>query len=50
MSTGNIALLGAIAGVTIFLGLPLGRLTAATPMVKALLTGIATGILVFLLW
>jgi zinc transporter, ZIP family len=43
-------LLGLIAGSTIFLGLPVGRLR--TPMLegKALLNGIATGVLIFLLW
>ena len=50
MSSGSIALLGAVAGFTIFLGLPLGRLSAAGPAVKALLTAVAAGILVFLLW
>jgi ZIP family zinc transporter len=50
MSSGSIAVLGAIAGLTIFLGLPLGRLTSAAPRTKALLTATAAGILVFLLW
>ena len=49
MSTAEILLLGAIAGFTIFLGLPLGRIAirtrACTP--RSLL---AAGILVFLLW
>ncbi|MER6032031.1 ZIP family metal transporter [Streptomyces sp. NPDC001851] len=50
MSSGNIALLGAIAGFTIYLGLPLGRLRTPTPRLKAGLNAIAIGILVFLVW
>jgi zinc transporter, ZIP family len=50
MSSAQIALLGAIAGFTIYLGLPLGRLRANMPRLKALLTASATGILIFLLW
>jgi ZIP family zinc transporter len=50
MSSAQIALLGAIAGFTIYLGLPLGRLKAPMPRLKALLNATAIGILVFLLW
>jgi zinc transporter, ZIP family len=50
VSPSQIALLGAIAGLTIFLGLPLGRMNALSPKVKAFLNGTAIGILVFLLW
>lgn len=50
MSSSQIALLGAVAGLTIFLGLPLGRLRAPAPKLKALLNSFATGILLFLLW
>ena len=50
MSSAQVALLGAIAGLTIFLGLPLGRLSASLPRVKTGLNALATGILVFLLW
>ena len=50
MSSGNIALLGAIAGFTIYLGLPLGRLRTPTPRLKAGLTAVAIGILIFLVW
>ncbi len=50
MSPSQIALLGAVAGVTIYLGLPLGRLRAELPRLKTLLNGIATGVLLFLLW
>jgi zinc transporter, ZIP family len=44
------AVLGAIAGLTIFLGLPFGRLSVPLPRVKAFLSALAIGILVFLLW
>jgi ZIP family zinc transporter len=50
MSAIQIALLGAIAGFTIFLGLPIGRLRSPAPRLRALLNATATGILVFLLW
>ena len=43
-------LLGAIAGGTIFLGLPLARLKNPPRALQAFLNAIATGILVFLLW
>src|SRR5436305_3212392 len=42
--------MGAIAGCTIFVGLPVGRLRAPMPRVRALLNALAIGILVFLLW
>jgi ZIP family zinc transporter len=50
LSAEKIALLGAIAGFTIYLGLPIGRLRAPQPRFRALLNAIATGILIFLLW
>ena len=50
MSAARIALLGAVAGLTIFIGLPVGRLRAPMPRVRALLNALAIGILVFLLW
>lgn len=50
MSFGQIAVLGAIAGATIFLGLPIGRLNAALPRLKTGLNALATGILIFLFW
>jgi zinc transporter, ZIP family len=50
MSTGHILLLGAIAGGTIFLGLPLARLQSLGPGARAGLSALATGILLFLLW
>jgi len=50
MSTAQILLLGAIAGATIFLGLPIGRLRGLSSAARAALSALATGILVFLLW
>jgi len=50
MSTGHILLLGALAGLTIFLGLPMGRLHNVGMGFKAFLSAMATGILLFLLW
>jgi ZIP family zinc transporter len=50
MSATRIALLGAIAGLTIFLGLPVGRLRNPAPRLRALLNASAAGILLFLLW
>jgi ZIP family zinc transporter len=41
--------LGAIAGLTIFLGLPMGRLRSGSARVKTFLNGLSAGILVFLL-
>ena len=50
MSTGHVLILGAIAGGTIFLGLPIGRLQNLGPAARAGLSALATGILLFLLW
>src|SRR5437773_7072883 len=50
MSTAQTLVLGAIAGLTIFLGLPLGRMQNVKPATKAFLAATATGILIFLLW
>jgi zinc transporter, ZIP family len=50
VSTAQILVLGAIAGFTIYLGLPLGRVDNATPRLHAGLSGLAAGILIFLLW
>jgi zinc transporter, ZIP family len=50
LSASQIAFLGAIAGLTIFLGLPLGRIRAPMPRVKVFLNAFAIGILIFLLW
>jgi ZIP family zinc transporter len=43
-------LLGFIAGATIVLGLPVGRLQRPAPTLRALLNALATGILLFLIW
>jgi len=43
-------LLGAIAGGTIFLGLPMGRMRRPAPRMRVLLNAIAVGILIFLVW
>jgi ZIP family zinc transporter len=50
MSTPHILLLGAIAGATIFLGLPVGRMRGLSGNARSALSALATGILVFLLW
>lgn len=43
-------LLGFIAGVTILLGLPIGRLRTPAPTLRALLNATAIGVLLFLFW
>ena len=50
MSTPEILLLGAIAGASIFLGLPVGRMQSLSANTRAGLSALATGVLVFLLW
>jgi len=50
LSTSQIVLLGAVAGLTIFLGLPIGRMRAPMPRLKVFLNALAIGILIFLLW
>jgi ZIP family zinc transporter len=50
MSQATAVLLGAIAGGTIFLGLPVARLRGLPKAVQGFLNAFATGILVFLLW
>ncbi len=49
MSAASITLLGFIAGVTILIGLPVGRIKNASPALRAFLNATAIGILVFLL-
>jgi ZIP family zinc transporter len=49
VSPAQTALLGAIAGLTIFLGLPLGRVRTKNPKTRTFLNGLSAGILVFLL-
>ncbi|MCW2497770.1 ZIP family metal transporter [Jatrophihabitans sp.] len=43
-------LLGAIAAVTIVIGIPLGRLRTPAPRLKHFLNAVAVGILLFLVW
>jgi ZIP family zinc transporter len=50
MSSSQIVLLGAIAGATIFLGLPIGLLKNVDVRLRMALSAVATGILLFLLW
>jgi ZIP family zinc transporter len=50
LSTAEILVLGAIAGFTIFLGLPLARVRNTDPRLRAGLSALAAGILLFLLW
>jgi ZIP family zinc transporter len=50
MSTTQTLILGAIAGLTIYVGLPIGRLSNVSPKMRAALSAVATGILVFLFW
>src|SRR5215467_9274057 len=50
MSTGHILILGAIAGATIFLGLPIGRMQGLSANTRSGLSALATGILIFLFW
>jgi ZIP family zinc transporter len=50
MSTDRTIILGAIAGLTIFLGLPVGRLRLAQLRGRAFLNAVSAGILVFLLF
>jgi ZIP family zinc transporter len=50
MSESHTLLLGLIAGGTILLGLPLGRLRSPRPGLRQFLNALAVGILTFLLW
>ncbi|HUZ86950.1 MAG TPA: hypothetical protein VNF26_08355 [Candidatus Baltobacterales bacterium] len=50
MSQGAAIALGAIAGATVFLGLPVARLRGLPRGLQGFLNAFATGILVFLLW
>jgi ZIP family zinc transporter len=50
VSTGGILGLGAIAGATIFIGMPVGRLRGLSLQVRTLLNSLAIGILVFLVY
>ena len=50
MPIGQLALLGVVAGFTIFLGLPIGRRTRRSSGRIALLNALTIGVLVFLPW
>ena len=50
MSLEKTLLLGFIAGVTILLGLPIGRLKRPAPRLRMMLNAVAVGILLFLVW
>ena len=49
MSTTQTILLGAVAGFTIYLGLPLGRVQVGSLRTRAFLNAVSAGILLFLL-
>ena len=50
MTAWETTLLGAFAGATIFLGLPLGRVGGLSPRVRAFLSTLSAGILLFIFW
>jgi len=50
MTEAQTLLLGSIAGVTIVLGLPIGKLRAPRPGLSQFLNALAIGILLFLIW
>ncbi len=50
MGTTQTLILGAVAGFTIFVGLPMGRVRSTSAALRASLSAVATGILVFLFW
>lgn len=50
MSQLQTLVLGFIAGVTILIGLPIGRVRTLRPWVRQFLTSVTVGILVFLIW
>ena len=50
MSFLKTVLLGAIAGLTIFIGLPVAKIKTPGRVWQALLNSLATGILIFLMW
>lgn len=50
MDLGRTLALGLIAGVTIVLGLPIGRLRRPAPVLRAVLNATAVGVLIFLEW
>ena len=50
MSLSTTLLLGLIAGSTILLGMPIGRLRRPSPLTVTFLNAIAIGVLLFLVW
>jgi len=50
MDPATVAVLGAVAGGTIFLGLPVGRVGSLSPGWRAFLNAVAIGVLLFILW
>jgi zinc transporter, ZIP family len=50
VSLSTTLLLGVIAGVTILIGLPIGRLRRPAPTLRVLLSATAVGVLMFLFW
>lgn len=50
MGEGRTLTLGAIAGLTILLGLPIGRIRGPLPRLRPFLNAVAIGVLVFLVW
>ena len=50
MDSVQTVVLGALAGATILLGLPLGRIRTVSPAVRSFLNALAVGVLLFLLW
>ncbi len=50
MSHLSASILGAIAGATIFIGLPVARMRGLPKGVQGFLNALATGVLIFLLW
>jgi len=47
---GQTLLLGFIAGVTILIGMPVGRMRRPAPSLRLVLNSVAVGVLVFLVW
>src|SRR6059058_5711225 len=50
MGLGTTLVLGFVAGATILLGLPIGRIRRPAPGLRALLNAVAVGVLLFLVW
>lgn len=50
MTEGQTLLLGFIAGATVFVGLPLGRIRTSRAALRQFLSALAAGVLLFLIW